>query len=515
MSDSRPPEVPAAPSQAPATRRAPDSGRFRRGVVSVGGGSAIGVVALFVETIIVARALPISDMGVYVFFQATLALLVIMVDLGFRTTSAQFLASEEDPRRRDALVNSLLTLRLLVLAAAGVLVMLAGPWLARLLDMPALAGLMRYMPLVLALASLDELGTGMLQGFHRYRRIAAAQVARSTLRLGLSALVLLVLGWGLNALVISWIVSLAVSAGIQLLSAPVKHRLRVDWPLSRHALRFGMPLQATRYLWFGMERIHTFLLTVMTGPIGVAFYEVAARIPHGLQRLADAYYAVYHPSLSTRLARNDAAGANALIGRSLRLFSFGTLCLSWGAILFGRDLIVLLFREQYAAAAPAFVVILLGFSMGGTVNLMGYALTAAGQPSKSFLVNLARSSVSVAGAFLLIPALGFTGAAYAVLASQLVAVPLAWWHMRQLRLPGYAMHHLRQAVLAVLMFAAFMWLPQLSVGLRVLLLGAFPAVAIAVSAITLDDLYQLAPGRFFTRTRVPVRAASPPGGGDR
>lgn len=485
---------------------------FRRGVASVGGGSLISVVALFVEAIIVARALPIEDMGVYVFFQASLALLTIAVDLGFRTTAAQFLSAETDPQQRSDLVNSLLLLRLGVVAVVSAVVLAASPAITRALAMPGAVGPMLYMPVILALSSLDELETGMLQGFHRYKLIAIAQVARSALRLAISAMVLMVLHMGLMALMASWIISLGVSVLVQFAGMPIRRQLKVNWPLAWRALKFGLPVQMTRYLWFGMQRVDTFVLSAITGPVGVAFYDVAGRVPQGVSRLLDAFYAVYHPTLSSRFARQEHSAARRLMRQSLRLFAFATLGLAWAGVLFGRQMIVLLFKERYADAAPTFVVVLLSMSLASTINLMGYALTASGRPGKAFAVNLLRSSVSFGGDFLLIPLMGFIGAAYATLVSQLVAAPLAWWYLRRQQLPAYGRLFAQQLALAAAIYAAFLWLPPLNVMLRVGLLAAFPALALALSLVSADDLTLLLPERFMPRRRpTPVAAAGRPG----
>jgi O-antigen/teichoic acid export membrane protein len=260
-----------------------------------------------------------------------------------------------------------------------------------------------------------------------------------------------------------------------------------------------------------MQRVDTFVLSALTGPAGVAFYDVAGRLPQGIIRLSDAYYAVYHPSLSARLARHERIAAQHLIEQSLRVFSFGLLFLTWGAILFGRDLIVLLFKARYADAAPAMVVMLLALSLATSINLLGYALTASSQPGKSFRVNLLRSSVSLGGDFLLIPILGFIGAAYATLLSQLAAAPLAWWYMRRQRLPAHGAVHLRQYVAAALLYAAFLWLPPLGAGLRLLLLAAFPIVAVTLGVIRPSDVTLLVPERFLPWLRLAAPAARPTG----
>jgi O-antigen/teichoic acid export membrane protein len=284
--------------------------------------------------------------------------------------------------------------------------------------------------------------------------------------------------------------------------------------LARRVLRFGMPLQATRYLWFAMQRVDTFVLTALSGPAAVAFYDVAGRVPQGLSRFTDAYYAVYHPSLSTRFARHERLAAGELIGQSLRLFGFGLLFLTWGATLFGQDLISVLFKARYAPAAPAFVIILLSLSLATSLNLLGYALTASGNPARSFAVNLLRSTVSFGGDFLLIPVFGFIGAAYATLISQLAAAPLAWWYFRRQRLPLHGATHARQYATAALLFAAFLWLPPLSLPLRLFLLALFPVLGLAAGLVQLDDFALLVPERYLPWSRHAAAAVSS-GGAER
>jgi O-antigen/teichoic acid export membrane protein len=481
----------------PARHDAPDP-QFRRGVLAVGGGTLISVAALFVETVIVARALPIGDMGLYAVFQATLGLLLIVVDLGFRTTAAQFLARQSDPGQQAALVSTLTWLRLAVLAV------LAAAWL---LVVPALTGgtstaagrLLVWMPAVLALASLDELLAGMLQGLRRFRPLAAAQVLRSLLRLGLSGWLLLGLGRGLESLVVSWVVSFGASAGLQFLALPARPGLHLDTALARAALRFGLPVNLTRYLWFGMQRADLFVLSALSGPVGVALYDVAGRVPQGLQRLSEAYYAVYHPSLSNALARRDRAASGRLMARSLRLFSAGTLAAAWGGVLFGQDLIVALFGSQYAPAGPVFTLMLVAFSLGASLNLLGYALTASGRPGRSFAVNLMRTAASLAGDLALIPFLGVAGAAYATLGAQLAAAPLAWAFVRDSRLPAHGRLLAGQFALAAALLAAHWWLPALTAGWRAALLAAFPIAVLALGLVRPDDLNLVLPDRIVER----------------
>jgi O-antigen/teichoic acid export membrane protein len=251
------------------------------------------------------------------------------------------------------------------------------------------------------------------------------------------------------------------------------------------------------------------VLSALMGPVAVALFDVASRVPQGLQRLSEAFYAVYHPSLSNRLARRDRRATARLVARSLRLFGAGTLTVAWGAVLFGRDLMVALFGARYAAAAPVFIVILIAFSLGASLNLLGFALTASGRPGRSFAVNLMRTAANLAGVIALIPLLGVVGAAYAALGAQAAATPLAWAFAREARLPAHGRLLVRQFALAAGLLAAHWWLPELAFGWRAGLLAAFPAAALALGLVRPDDLNLVLPSRFAERLALAGGAKNP------
>ena len=471
---------------------------FSLGVLSLGGASILTIVVLMLEAVIIARTLSIVDLALFAVFQATLALLVIVVDFGFRTSATQLIA-----RRRGFLqertTNGLTTIRFAVLLGAAIIILVVGVPIAGLLNAPRMAELLVFMPVVLIFASLDELQGSLLRGFGRYQRVAAATVLRGVLRLIISALVLLVLGWGIKGLIVSWVVSFAAATAYQWYGVPIQRRLWFRWRWARSVLRFGTPLQLIRYLWFATARMQTFILALLAGPIGIAFYEIAARLPRGLQRVSQSLYSVYHPTLAKLFAGQETQAASALIKRSLRLYYFFTIVAAWGAVLFGKELITLFFGAQYEGATPALTVLLLGLSLSASADLYGYALTGLGRPEKSLKVNLLRATASVSGGVLLIPSLGFIGAAIAVALAQLICAPLAWAYFRG---EGLAVHlgiHLRQMLLVSACVAAMILLPSLGYAPRIILLVIYALVAAAVLSVSRHDLALVLPEQLLQR----------------
>src|SRR5262249_47402453 len=157
------------------------------------------------------------------------------------------------------------------------------------------------------------------------------------------------------------------------------------------------------------------------GPASVAYYAVATRIPDALQRLAESYLAVFFPTMSAMLARGRGDEAGQLLSRSLRLISFATALVALIAVLFNQEIMILLFEQKYAASGWGFAVLMVGFHIIFTMNLMGYTLTAAGQSMRSFGASLVQAVANIAGNVLLIPSLSFIGSALADMLSAYAA----------------------------------------------------------------------------------------------
>jgi O-antigen/teichoic acid export membrane protein len=458
----------------------------------------VTILVLLVEAVIIARTLSVGDLGLFAFFQASLALLIIVVDLGFKTSAAQLIARRTGPLQERA-TNGLMTIRFAAIGGISVLILLARVPLSRLFNAPGAAELFLLMPLVLLFASLDELEGSLLRGFGYFQRVAAANILRGASRLVISSLVLLVLGWGLTGLIVSWMVSYAASFAFQWIAVPVRRRLWFRWSWARPVIRFSFPLQVTRYLWFGVARTQTLILALLVGPIAVAFYEVAARIPQGFHGLLQALYAVYHPTVARHFSRHETQAASMLIRRSLRLFYLATILTAWGAVLFGEDIIVVLFGAQYEAATPAFVVLMLALSLSASADLFGYAITGLGRTGRSMSVNALRAAASVGGGFLLVPYFGFIGAAISIALAQLISAPLAWLHLHREGLPTFLGIHMRQLLLVAACVVGMILLPPLGIASRVILFLIFAVLAAAFLSISRHDFALVLPEKLLQR----------------
>lgn len=461
---------------------------FGRGVALTGAGSLTNVGLLFLETMIAVRLLAPAEFGVYAILVATVNLLVVAVDFGCKTATTRMIAAGDRPTQAG-IVHSVLVFRF----AASLVVALA-LWLGRGLlayfDDPSgtLVAHAAFVPAMLVIASIDELLLAIHQGFRAYRRMAISQFGRGALRVGLTSLFLVVFELGAAALVYSWILSFAASSLYLYLTLPVERRVRFQPALLLQLLRFGAPLQGNRFLWVILRRVDTLILGALVGPAAVGLYAVAARIPEALQHLADSFIAVFFPTMANASALEGVGHARDILERSLRLVSLAGATAALGAVLFGREIAVLLFSERYEAAGFALGLLMVAFHIGVVTSLLGYSLTAAGFPGRSLGVSAARTGAHVALDLLLVPLVGFVGPAYAAIVSAYLANPLAVVALRHSGLAPAVGGFVKQTAI-LLTCAGLFWLLQPgALAAKVAILFAFAVANLALNTLSWRDL---------------------------
>ena len=345
----------------------------------------VNMTLLFIETTLAARLVTTDAFGFYVLVVAVVNFFMMAVDFGAKTAVTQLIARDDGPGR-TRIVNSAIAFRIIVIGCIWVCLVLSRDLLAPLDWARDVMPYLGQVPLMVLVASMDQLLFGMLQGFHAYGPLATAQIIRSILRLVLTMLFLGPLGLGVEGLLYSWTLSFGASAAYQYWALPVAKRWSFERVTLAELLRFGAPLQFAGFLWFIFGRIQTFILGAWSGPSSVAYFAVAARIPEALQQVAESYMAVYFPRMTALLAGGQRADASRMLDASLRLVSFGAAALALGGVLLSEAIIELLFSSRYAASAPAFSVLMVALHMILVVNLLGYTLTSAGHPQRSLVV---------------------------------------------------------------------------------------------------------------------------------
>jgi O-antigen/teichoic acid export membrane protein len=472
---------------------------FSNSLVYTLAGSGVTISLLFIETMIASRWLDTFNFGIYILALAVVNFFVMAIDFGFKTAITKLMASSDRERQGNLITNTLI-FRLATATLISVIILVGRKLLSIIDPTNSLTQLAAIIPVMIAVYSFDELLSAMLQGLQLYRHMAIAQITRSILRLGMSIFFLGVLKLGMMSLIYSWLISFGISAIYQYIILPIPKRFSFKTDILREILGFGAPIQITRFLWFAAGQIHIFLLSTLSGPVSVAIYGIADKIPSALQRLAESYTAVFFPTVTNLLSKEQRDEALAVINASLRLLSFLGALTALVAILFSQEVIILLFTEKYIRSAFVFGLLVLALHMGMLINLMGYTLTAAGYPGRSLSENILRSTINVGGSYVLIPILGYLGPAIAKIAASYSSNPISIWLLRKSKIKVKVSPILFQTFL-VLISAAFYWGTQpFNLFQKAMVIVFFIVISLLFPTITLDDL-----GLILPRFRLGIR----------
>ena len=197
--------------------------------------------------------------------------------------------------------------------------------------------------------------------------------------------------------------------------------------------------------------------------------------------------------MAALLAEGKRRQATWMLDHSLRLCSFAGALGALGAVVFSREIITLLFSDTYAASSPAFALLMLAFHMTFLVNLTGYTLTAAGFPRRSLTQDATNVVFGVVGDLLLIPRLGFVGAALANMISSYAANPVSIWLLRRSGIGLTVAPYAKQVVLLWLCAALFWWTRPGELLYQLAIIALFLVLNVALATVSVEDLKLLLP----------------------
>ncbi len=385
----------------------------------------------FLGVIIAARVIPQDRYGLYFLFLAMVALLSVIGSFGLRMSAATFVAAAPSEPERQAIVNNLLTFRLLTVVIVSGLAIVGKPILLLFFPSESLSLLFIYAPILYAVELTERTLDGIMQGLHLYKQMAFVQSLTGILNFALILLFLLFLKVGIVGLILASILSLSAAVLLQYWMIPTPKALAFDLAVLRRIVRFALPLQGNEILSFIHMRAGVLMLGALMGPSQIAYLEVAAKIPQNLGQLLRSFYSVYLPYMSGLFGQGQQAQAEAVLTRFLRLTAFMTMLCACIVILFQREIVLLVFSETYLPSAPALglLMMVLGLSLGGTI--LDLTLIAAGHSGYAPLFGLVDAGLRVLANLLLIPTYGFMGAVIANLVSNAISNPLVVLALRR------------------------------------------------------------------------------------
>jgi O-antigen/teichoic acid export membrane protein len=391
-----------------------------REVFGLYGTNAVRVTLGALSGIITARMLGPHDRGVLALVYLLPATVSTLVKLGLAQAGVYSIRREAVAPER-VVANAVIVSFTLGGMSALVTVLLRGPLLSTALrGVPQWAVLMTLplIPLLLFesyfFAVLQALGRFRLQNSRRF-------IGGVFLLLGMFT-GLVVFRGGLREAILVAVIAPAVMDAWLLLGARrwLPFRLRLDWPLLRRELRFGLKSHVQVLAQHLHLRADVYLVAYFLDPAQVAFYVLATRLAELLLDVPESVGIVLYP----RLASLDEPAMNALSAQACRrtvvVTGIGAALLA----LFGPLLIVLWYGPAYAPAGAPLRVIMLGAVMMSVSLLLTRSFTSRNKQEVNIAAGFLALAANVTLNMFLIPRLGIVGAAAASAISYSMAATL-------------------------------------------------------------------------------------------
>lgn len=404
--------------------------RFFVGVLSTSLGTFIPTVFSFVGVLLVLRWLDQAAYGVYMLLMVLVQLFATISEFGIRNSIVHNLQQETDAIRRRQMVNSAMMASALIVVVVSAVALAARGLIFRVYNYELLRSLLWSFPLVLGVANLNNTTQGILQAEHLYTPLMVIRLLAAALRLALVLLFVGLMQQGVWGLVYAEVLAGAVSLVVTLRAMPTTVLFELERSILRRVMRFGFPLYLNQLLSFTFNRVDVMMIGNMTDASSVAACEVAERIPNNLKAvLSSSFMTVFFPSVSDLLARGELEKARALVNMSLRVLSFLIMGIALVVAMLQDELVVLLFSEKYIETGPAVSIFMLALALGMAGTIMGTTLVAAGFSDAPLKINVVAVASNVIGNLILIPIMGFTGAALATFVMMAVTLPVNQWYL--------------------------------------------------------------------------------------
>lgn len=379
------------------------------------GGELGGQLIAFIIAIHLARVLDPHGFGIWVFASSMLLYCTVVIDGGTDVWGMREAAAR--PRRLKRLTAGILRSRLIL----GVVTSCAVIAFAMTVDHDERISLLVGLPILLAFV----FNTGWA---HKGLETGLTGFTILVQRLTMLVIVLALIRSPTDAPYVTFWQAIAESVGVIILMIALLPRFRNASPgptvTSSFVFAHSWPLALVKAMRPLTATSAVIALSVTSTSSEVGYYGAALRIATILVLASSVLINVAFPSLTRAFRRNNERG---VMNSVLRLLLVATMPVAIGGILVAEPLINAIFSPEFQSAAKMLAILLGAHFAMAISDFLRRVLAARNQQRLDFKLTLASTIFALTGTIWLASAFGGTGAAVAMLASELFLAGLAFW----------------------------------------------------------------------------------------
>jgi len=465
--------------------------RFIKGIAATSSGVFFEIALGFFSLMVAVRYIPKEQFGIFVLLQVISFFFMIIGGLPLDGIAVTRLIASSEDKKKIEITNTALTYRFLTALIMTLLILPCKPLILLIVKYEQLSQLFIYVPLLFLFSTFYDFLQKILQGFHKYGKMAVVQVMNGSLKILLIILFLIVFRMGVLGLIYAFLLSFAIAILFQYFAIPVKKKFNFNPAVFSEIFKFGFPLGLNNILTFIYKKVDRFMLGAMMNPTGVAYYEIASKIPENSRRMYQSFQSVFFPHMSELFSKNENTDAEKVLNNSLRFVAFLTLFGALVATLFQKEIIRILFSDRYLESAHAFSLLMIATSIGLIGNVLGTSLVSAGYSRPPLLVNIFSTVTNVLGNLIMIPIWGVLGAVYATILTSAISNPILVWFFKKNGIRISIKEYIKPFLLFVFCWILFLRFDLEGILVRLLLICFFLASCWVLNIITKRDFIRL------------------------
>jgi O-antigen/teichoic acid export membrane protein len=384
-----------------------------------------------------------------------------MMNLGIPAATTKYVAQYKD--QKDTMLQ-FVSASLILSVGLGIITTVAlfvtGDRIAQFFSMPSLVPLIKLIAV-------------SIPPFYVFRSIVAAlngvrEMKKASILTGVSGLLSVALtlfplglGFGLEGAAAGHVGAVFISAVIAFFFSRkilIQHVNQYSLSLTpvKTLLSFGVQTVIANIGQVVQYEIDTLMIGYFLTPAQVGIYSVSSSIARALWVIPQSVNTVSYPTFSYYWGKGDYEAVRTLFDKSIKYTACLLMPLGLGVALFGKDLILLLFEEQFVYAVLPLQILVLGAVAKGAWISIGSIFSAIGRVDLGYKISPVTTVVNVVLNYLFIPAYGIVGAAVATVTSFFIILAVSAFLAKRIAHVVYDLPWITKAVaLTLVILAAF------------------------------------------------------------
>jgi O-antigen/teichoic acid export membrane protein len=380
--------------------------------------NVLSLVLAFAVSLVLARSLGDATYGTYIFIMSAVSIGAGLSELGLNRISTREVARDLD--NAGTVIFTAIVLRVvasfLVLAPLAAFLVLSARFQVGLYSVVFVAA-------VVIVQRLGDLMRSVPVGRERMEWDAASGVAGGLVTLVVClamATYQATLLWMIAGVAIGGLTRLLI-LGFAALHLLPKARSGFSLAHARFLVKSGILLGLSSLVLSFYTRVDVLVIRLFREPSEVAWFSVPYTLLVTLVSASSAFALALFPSFS-RLSQHDRAAFQQVVARAVRYMIIAAYALAATLFLGSEWLILAFYGAEYAPAVVAIRILAPALLFMFPTQILAFALIADDRQNWAALVNITGIVVNVALDFLLIPRIGYRGAAAANLVTEMLVL---------------------------------------------------------------------------------------------